>query len=55
MAKLLKKYKGGKKKLDDIAITELQGMIGKVSRGKIAKHFGITTRSTYHYAPAVAS
>ena len=30
---------------------ELRGMVGKYNRSQIAKHFGITVRSTYHYAP----
>lgn len=51
-AKLANKYKGRQPKLSEIQINELQSMIGKYPRSKIAKHFGITTRSTYHYAPA---
>lgn len=46
------KYKGRQPKLSEIQINELKSMIGKYPRSKIAKHFGITTRSTYHYAPA---
>lgn len=51
-ARLEGKYKGRQPKLSEIQINELKSMIGKYPRSKIAKHFGITTRSTYHYAPA---
>ena len=52
IAKKAGKYKGRKNSLSDIQIDELKSMIGKYNRSQIAKHFGITVRSTYHYAPA---
>lgn len=53
-AKEAGKYKGRQKKLSDIQADELCSMIGKYNRSQIAKHFGITVRSTYKYAPATA-
>ena len=54
-AKLAGKYKGRQNTLSDIQADELRSMIGKYNRSQIAKHFGITVRSTYHYAPATTS
>lgn len=54
-AKLAGKYKGRQNTLSDIQADELRSMIGKYNRSQIAKHFGITVRSTYHYAPAASS
>ena len=53
-AKLAGKYKGRQNTLSDIQADELRSMIGKYNRSQIAKHFGITVRSTYHYAPATS-
>ena len=50
-AKKAGKYKGRKNSLSDIQIDELRSMIGRYNRSQIARHFGITVRSTYHYAP----
>lgn len=52
IAKKAGKYKGRQNSLSDIQMDELKSMIGKYNRSQIAKHFGITVRSTYHYAPA---
>lgn len=51
IAKKAGKYTGRKNSLSEIQIDELNSMIGKYNRSQIAKHFGITVRSTYHYAP----
>lgn len=51
-AKQAGKYKGRQNSLSEIQADELRAMIGKYNRSKIAKHFGITVRSTYRYAPA---
>ena len=50
-AKKAGKYKGRQNSLTEIQADELRGMVGKYNRSQIAKHFGITVRSTYHYAP----
>ena len=52
IAKKAGKYKGRQNTLSEIQADELRGMIGKYNRTQIAKHFGITVRATYHYAPA---
>lgn len=51
-AKKAGKYKGRQNSLTEIQADELRGMIGKYNRSQIARHFGITVRATYHYAPA---
>ncbi len=48
-AKKAGKYKGRQNSLSEIQADELRSMIGKYNRSQIAKHFGITVRTTYRY------